>query len=65
MSETSTYTCKNCGKSRELSTDETIPVCCDNTMKPASALPVCEASFTAEHSRADDDGEPCDDGRAG
>ena len=28
-------------------------------------LDTCVASFTAEHSRSDDLGEPCDDGRAG
>jgi len=65
MSKKTTYTCKHCGKSKDLSRDETIPVCCDSTMELAEALPVCETSFTAEHSRSDDDHGPCDDGRSG
>ena len=28
-------------------------------------LDTCVATFTAEHSRPDDFGDPCDDGRAG
>jgi hypothetical protein len=34
-------------------------------MAKTEPLPVCELSETAEHSRMEDMGEPCDDGRAG
>jgi hypothetical protein len=65
MSAKITYSCKHCGKSRDLSPEETVPVCCNSTMVWAEELPVCDISSTAEHSRLDDDNEPCDDGRAG
>ena len=31
----------------------------------AKKLPPCTTAASAEHSRAQDDGEPCDDGREG
>ena len=66
MTDKTIYECKNCGKKVEKSgPDETNPECCDQPMAKTEALPVCNLSETAEHSRADDLGEPCDDGRAG
>ena len=66
MAEKTTYECKNCGGKVEAdSSDANIPECCEKPMKKAEELPVCETSATAEHSRMDDFGEPCDDGRAG
>ncbi len=60
------YACKNCGNKVELEESETnIPECCDQSMQESKQLPVCEVSETAEHSRMDSMGEPCDDGRAG
>lgn len=60
------YACKNCGNEVESEKSETnIPECCDQPMQETEPLPVCDLSETAEHSRMDDMGEPCDDGRAG
>lgn len=66
MAEETNYECKNCGhKVKVKSTDATVPECCDQPMAKTEPLPVCELSETAEHSRMEDLGEPCDDGRAG
>ena len=60
------YECKNCGNKVELEAkDANAPECCDTPMQEAEPLPVCESTETAEHSRADSFGEPCDDGRTG
>ena len=60
------YECKNCGNKVELEAKTAkAPECCDTPMQEAEPLPVCEASETAEHSRLDSLGEPCDDGRTG
>ncbi len=60
------YECKFCGNKKQVeSSDSDTPECCRKPMIKAEPLPVCETSTTAEHSRADDMGEPCDDGRAG
>ena len=66
MTDKTMYECKNCGKKVEKgASGEAAPECCDQPMAKAKALPVCSLSETAEHSRTDDLGEPCDDGRAG
>lgn len=66
MSEKKSYECENCGKQAELSAEEAQTAeCCGKPMQATEPLPVCETSTTAEHSRLDDMGEPCDDGRAG
>ena len=66
MAEKKEYKCKNCGNKLEVTeSDANIPECCDQPMEEAGPLPVCETSTTAEHSRLDDSGEPCDDGRSG
>jgi DNA-directed RNA polymerase subunit RPC12/RpoP len=60
------YSCENCGRKIELEDNQTnIPECCDQPMQKVEPLPVCETSETAEHSRLDTMGEPCDDGRSG
>lgn len=64
MTEKKTYECENCGKKSQSEGAE-VPECCTKPMKEAEPLPVCEMSTTAEHSRMDDMGEPCDDGRSG
>jgi len=66
MADEQTYECANCGKKKEQSAKESIiPECCGKTMLAVEPLDVCQTSTTAEHSRFDDLGEPCDDGRAG
>lgn len=66
MADKTIYECKNCGKKVEDGdTAAAVPECCDKPMTKAEPLPVCNLSETAEHSRMDDLGEPCDDGRAG
>jgi hypothetical protein len=66
MAEKQNYECLNCGKRMERSVDDSnIPECCGKPMPAVEPLPACETSSTAEHSRFDDLGEPCDDGRAG
>jgi hypothetical protein len=65
MAEKTEYECKKCGSKRTREGSEEAPDCCDQPMVKAPPLPVCEVSETAEHSRMDDLGEPCDDGRAG
>ena len=66
MADKLTYECANCGKKAEQNADDsTAPECCGKTMQEAAPLDACQTSTTAEHSRLDDLGEPCDDGRAG
>ena len=66
MADKQTYECANCGKKTEQNADEpNLPECCGKTMLAAEPLDVCQTSTTAEHSRFDDLGEPCDDGRSG
>jgi hypothetical protein len=65
MSDKQSFECENCGGTQEQDADGATPECCGKPMKKAEPLPVCETSATAEHSRPDDFGEPCDDGRAG
>ena len=60
------FNCEVCGESRAAENKESeIPECCGKPMAKQEPLPVCEISSTAEHSRFDDLGEPCDDGRSG
>lgn len=66
MADKVTYECKNCGKKTEAGRrDAAIPECCNKPMSKILPLPVCSLSETAEHSRMEEMGEPCDDGRAG
>ena len=66
MADKTAYECKFCGNTKEVEASASeVPECCRKPMIKAEPLPVCKASPTAEHSRIDDMGEPCDDGRAG
>jgi hypothetical protein len=65
MTKKHQYECEVCGAHVDADSSDAPPNCCDRPMKAAEPLPVCETSETAEHSRMDDHGEPCDDGRAG
>ena len=58
-----TFKCKNCEKTIE--TDGEVPECCDAPMEKMEDLASCQMSATAEHARADEMLEPCDDGRSG
>jgi hypothetical protein len=62
MNDKVSYKCSVCSKTLDLDTIKSIPECCG---MPMEKLPYCRSTDTAEHARADDDGEPCDDGRAG
>ena len=63
MAEQKNYECVDCGNQAQAS-DEA-PECCGKKMREQEPLQVCEAPAGAEHSRFDDLGEPCDDGRSG
>ena len=66
MEDKCIFNCESCGNQVELEASQTqAPDCCDKPMQKEEPLPVCETSATAEHSRFDDFGEPCDDGRSG
>ncbi|MBN2401040.1 MAG: hypothetical protein JXN64_01450 [Spirochaetes bacterium] len=56
------YECKKCGALFNRDDDSEVPVCCGIR---AERLPECTSTDTAEHARANDNGEPCNDGRAG
>lgn len=64
MVENCIFNCEVCGTTKEVATSpDCAPECCEQPMKQKSDLPVCETTVTAEHSRMEDLGEPCDDGR--
>ena len=65
MAEKLSFECVECGNITEIDEDDpNIPACCGKPMQ-AEGLDACQTSSTAEHSRFDDLGEPCDDGRSG
>ena len=65
MEDKCIYNCEICGQDLEKDqVGKEPPSCCGEPMVVKSdTLPVCETSATAEHTRFDDLGEPCDDGR--
>lgn len=66
MAEKATYKCEQCDGLKDVTTDDKAPECCGKTMVAVQEpMAQCTSSSTAEHSRMDDMGEPCDDGRAG
>jgi hypothetical protein len=66
MADKRQYECKDCGNTKEQNADsDGNPECCGKPMVEMEPMKVCQASSTAEHSRLDDESEPCDDGRAG
>ena len=66
MEDQLVYECEKCGETLQAAkADSKIPQCCGQPMKEQHKLPACELSSTPEHSRFDDLGEPCDDGRSG
>lgn len=66
MSEKKRFECDQCHGQTEVQAGGQAPDCCGRPMRAvAEPLDQCTLSGTAEHSRLDDMGEPCDDGRAG
>ncbi|MFZ0728013.1 MAG: hypothetical protein WAO07_13225 [Desulfobacterales bacterium] len=66
MAKDTNYECKSCGRKVTVeSSDAKAPDCCQHPMAKAERLPVCSMTETAEQSRMEDMGEPCDDGRSG
>lgn len=63
MAEEKNYECVDCGNQAQASAEA--PECCGKKMQEQEPLQVCEAPAGPEHSRFDDLGEPCDDGRSG
>ena len=64
MTEKKVFKCEGCEKAIEIdSQGDEIPECCGQPMK--QDLPVCTTTDTAEHSRFNESGAPCDDGRSG
>jgi len=61
------YECSRCGRKLPAGEDNSAPApeCCGQPMTWGEKLPACGVTPTAEHSRMDDMGEPCDDGRSG
>lgn len=66
MDDKCVFNCDVCGSKVALEAKPArMPECCDQPMVQTAGLPVCEATDTAEHSRLDGTGDPCDDGRSG
>jgi hypothetical protein len=59
------YICETCHQKQTIADTATAPECCGQTMKPVLPLPVCDMPASAEHSRMEENIEPCDDGRGG
>lgn len=64
MEDNCIFNCEVCGTNVKAKSSDA-PECCHQPMKKVVPMDQCQASFTAEHSRFDDNDEPCDDGRAG
>jgi len=60
------YECQKCGSIQEVPDDmKKVPECCGRPMLKEEPIDACETSFSAEDSRMDNLGGPCDDGRSG
>lgn len=64
MEKKKTYQCKTCRKA-VYGEAEDVPECCGEEMAVVGDPNTCTQSSTAEHARAGNNDEPCDDGRAG
>lgn len=66
MAANKLFQCDACDGKMEVSAGDPAPECCGKPMAEVrEPLDQCTATSTAEHSRFDDMGDPCDDGRAG
>jgi Desulfoferrodoxin, N-terminal domain len=63
MDEKCIFNCEVCGNTVEAKKTVASLKCCGQPMKKAEPLEPCKASETAEHTRLDHSGDPCDDGR--
>jgi hypothetical protein len=61
---TQEFKCPRCDKRAQAPDEANPPQCCEQPMV-AEPLDQCTLTSTPEHSRLDDPGDPCDDGRAG
>lgn len=60
------FKCKKCEKISEMpESGKSIPECCNTPMEKMEDPEPCMLSATAEHARADESPDPCDDGRQG
>jgi hypothetical protein len=64
MAKEKAYECEICKGQAVSPNAGPIPECCGQPMRHIP-LDQCTLSTTAEHSRFDQEDEPCDDGRAG
>ena len=66
MGDKTLYECDSCGGRREVKAEAAgAPDCCGQPMQKMADPDFCQTSNTAEHARADQIEEPCDDGRGG
>lgn len=64
MSAKETYEYRKCHRGAQAEARR-VSGCCGQPMTAIDLLPVCDVSQTAEHSRLEDDSEPCNDARDG
>jgi hypothetical protein len=65
MSKKETYQCVKCGKTMEvIGGKPEVSDCCGEPVKVVDPA-FCTTAPSAEHARARNEDEPCDDGRAG
>ncbi len=62
MTDEKAYECTHCKGQKKTKQGDNAPECCGHTMQ-SIPMDQCTLSATAEHSRFDQDDEPCDDGR--
>jgi hypothetical protein len=67
MEEKCIYNCQTCDGTTEINAGApgNPPECCGQPMERVEPLDQCLAPASSEHSRFDDEDQPCDDGRAG
>jgi DNA-directed RNA polymerase subunit RPC12/RpoP len=64
-SKTVTYKCIECGRTLECPVNDNAPECHGKKMKTLEELEGCTLTETAEHTRFENENQPCDDGRTG
>ena len=64
MAKNHAFECEQCKSQVMIDAGDSVPECCGRKMR-SIPLDQCTLTLTAEHSRFDQDDDPCDDGRAG